>query len=110
MAKRKGLHKSDKEQYNAYEAKGSKEANRKAKLARHAKKHPNDKQAEKASLKVKDYKNKPNTKGNYPAKKDNLMRDAVTGQPIADAEFTNWNGNYDPIPVKRKRKKNEKAS
>jgi len=101
MAKRKGLHKSDKEQYAAYNSKQSREKNRLARAKRHAKNHPNDKQS---AAKVKDHRSKANVKGNFPEAKWKL-RDPITGQPIAAPAFSEWTGEYSPIPGKRKNAK-----
>lgn len=69
MASRKGQHKSDKEQYTAYASLLKRIANRKARLARHLKQHPNDAQALTASSVEGSPREKATTKGNFPAKK-----------------------------------------
>lgn len=53
MAKRKGAHKSDNEQYAAYKASARYSANKKAKLERHIKRFPNDEKAKEALASVK---------------------------------------------------------
>lgn len=51
MAKKgKGLQKSKKEQYAKYQATGSYTKNKKAKVARHMKKHPNDVQTKNSPI------------------------------------------------------------
>lgn len=52
MAKRKGEHKSDKEQYAAYKANARYAKNKKAKLERHIKRFPNDVAAQEALKQV----------------------------------------------------------
>ena len=69
MAKRKGKHVSDSEQYNAYSAGLKRIKNRKARLARHLKKHPNDAQAVDATKVEGKQRDKSGTKGNYPEQK-----------------------------------------
>lgn len=99
----KGQHKSDKEQYSAYKVLDKRQKNREARLKRHAKNHPNDKQVE--SVKdVKPFKVKSHTKGNFPDAK-NQFTHPITGQPIAETSFAAWEGVYDPIPPKRKGKR-----
>lgn len=108
MAKRKGNHASDKAQYAAYQSTGRKETNRSAKLKRHMKRHPNDAQAQKAVGKPAPAKNSAKVKGNFPAPKDSL-RDPITGQPMADVAYAGWDSpDYDPIPPKKKARKNAK--
>ena len=65
----KGTHKSDKEQYVAYASLLKRISNRKAKLARHMKAHPNDGQAEAAAGTDGKQKQKSGNKGHFPAKK-----------------------------------------
>ena len=99
----KGQHKSDKEQYAGYKTLDKRQKNREAKLARHAKKHPNDKQSASAK-EVKPYKVKPHTKGNFPDATAKL-HDPVTGQPMHDVTYAKWDDpKYDPIPPKKGRK------
>lgn len=65
MAKKKSY--KGKKQYGVYAVEGRLEKNRKARRARHLKKHPNDKQSQKmAGVKVK---SPSNVKGNFPEKK-----------------------------------------
>jgi len=66
----KGQHKSDKEQYAGYAAKLTRLANRKRKLARHLKKHPQDAQAETATKKDGVHRTSAGTKGSFPLKRD----------------------------------------
>ena len=75
MAKQKGQHKSDKEQYGAYSTQFKRIKNRKAKLARHLKKFPNDEQALAASKTEGTQRSKSHTKGNYPAPNDTIIVD-----------------------------------
>lgn len=53
MAKRKGEHRSDKEQYAAYKTQGRYLKNKKAKLERHIKNNPDDVQAQEALKNIK---------------------------------------------------------
>lgn len=79
MAKRKGQHLSDKAQYVGYAAQLKRIKNRKAKLARHLKKHPNDAQAVSA-LKTEGTQRTPSiTKGNFPKPTDFIL---VKGQKV----------------------------
>lgn len=73
MAKRKGQHKSDKEQYAAYKAKSQRDVNRKKRLERHMRKHPNDAQTAAVVGKVKAFKVKSHTKGHFPKPKDEVI-------------------------------------
>jgi hypothetical protein len=69
MASRKGQHKSDKEQYNAYATLLKRSKNRKARLARHLKAHPEDTQAKTALGTDGKQKANAHVKGNYPEQK-----------------------------------------
>lgn len=62
-------HKSDKEQYNAYATLLKRAKNRKTRLARHLKKHPEDTQALTALGTDGTQKVNPSTKGNFPDEK-----------------------------------------
>lgn len=79
MAKRKGQHKSDKEQYGAYQSLCKRETNRKRKLERHLKAHPEDAQAAKAKGQVKAFRNASKVKGNFPSPNDFIV---VSGQKV----------------------------
>lgn len=98
----KGQHKSDKEQYSSYKTLDKRQKNRQARLERHAKKHPNDAQAQNAA-EVKPYKSKPHTKGNYPEVNTSLVH-PITGQPMAEPAFAAWDGVYEPIPSKKRKR------
>ena len=87
MAKQKGNHNSDKEQYAAYKAMSKRSVNRRAALARHMKKHPNDEVALTASKQDGEQRSKPNVKGNFPAKSDYVYH-AGTGAKIAFGPLT----------------------
>jgi len=69
MAKSKGKHVSDKEQYAAYSAQSRRSKNRQARLARHLKAHPEDGIAIAAAKTDGSQKSNPVTKGNYPEQK-----------------------------------------
>ena len=86
MAKRKGQHKSDKEQYAAYSAKSSREVNRKRKLAKHLKNHPNDAQAASAVGKPKAHRVKSHVKGHYPKAKDVVLDRSGKSKPMPSFE------------------------
>lgn len=85
MAKVKGKHLSDKAQYGEYSVGLKRIKNRKARLAKHMKAHPNDIQAEKASKTDGTQRNTPGVKGNYP-EANNHLRDA-SGKIIAPGTF-----------------------
>ena len=67
MAKAKGKHVSDKAQYAGYAQQLKRIKNRKAKLARHMKKFPNDTQAVAASKTDGTQREKSMVKGHFPA-------------------------------------------
>lgn len=105
MAKRKGQHKSDKEQYTAYKATSRREVNRKARLERHMKKHPNDVQTGAQVGKPSTFRSKPNVKGNFEPQKSKI-HDPVTGQILSNPSFFGWDDpEYDPIPPKKRTKR-----
>lgn len=89
MAKNKGLHKSDKEQYGAYASQLKRIKNRKVKLARHLIKFPNDEQALRASKTEGTQRTKPHTKGNYPAPVDTVTIDKAGTKELV--------GSFDPF-------------
>ena len=99
---------SDKAQYGQYKVGDKRQKNREAKLARHAKKHPNDSQGINAK-EVKPFKVKPHTPGAFPAL-ITRYHDPITGQFVDAPSFSTWDGLYDPIPTKRKGKKNAKTA
>lgn len=67
MAKKKSL--KGKGTYAVYRAESRAETNRKARIERHLKKHPNDKQSAIAKGKAKSPKQNPSTKLGQPAKR-----------------------------------------
>lgn len=79
MAKVKGKHVSDKAQYAGYAAQLKRDKNRKARLARHLKNHPNDAQTASAEGTSGTYRSKSHTKGNFPKSKDFVV---VNGQKV----------------------------
>ena len=76
MSKSKGKHVSDKEQYASYSQQLKRIKNRKAKLARHLKKHPEDTQAVAAAKTDGTQRDKSSTKKAYPAAKFTLRNEA----------------------------------
>ena len=84
----KGQHKSDKEQYSAYSTLSKRINNRKAKLARHMKKHPNDAQTEAAAKTDGTQRQKSHVKGHFPEQKDILINSAGHKQLV---------GSFDPF-------------
>ncbi len=93
MAKSKGKHVSDKEQYNAYSTQLRRIKNRKARLARHLKNHPNDNQAVVAAKVEGNQKQSSGVKGHFPARKD-ILRDGA-GNLIEMS-------NYEPVRKEKK--------